>query len=84
MVVLLVVQRKVLGSVCADSGVDSVGEDICSALSHIRAKFPGAHASQRADLLTLSIGRGWCWGRGEARARTREVPSSAGGTEDEE
>lgn len=64
MVVLLVVQRKVLGSVCAESGVDSVGEDICSALSHIRANFPGAHASQRADLLTLSSGRGWCWGRG--------------------
>lgn len=56
-----------LGSVCAGSGVDSVGEDICSALSHIRANFPGAHASQRGDLLTLaSLGqrgseRYCCW-----------------------
>lgn len=74
-----------LGSVCAGSGVDSVGEDICSAVSHIRANFPGAHASQRGDLLTLSSGRGWCWvGRGARGVWAREVPSSTVGTADEE
>lgn len=54
MVVLLVVKRKVLGSLWDGSGVDLVRKDICSAVRHIRVNFPGARTSQRGDLLTLS------------------------------
>lgn len=56
MVILLVVERKVLGSLWDGSDVDSVRKDICSTVSHIRVSFPGAHASQHGDLLTLCGG----------------------------
>lgn len=55
-VILLVVERKVLGSLWDGCDVDSARKDICSALSHIRVNFPGAHASQHGDLLTLCDG----------------------------
>lgn len=60
MVILLVDERKVLGSLWDGSDVIPVGKDICSAVSHIRVNFPGAVASQHGDLFVLYR---WCFGR---------------------
>lgn len=49
-VILLVVKRKVLGSLWNGSDVISVRKDIWSAVDHIWADFPGADASQCGDL----------------------------------
>lgn len=59
MVILLVVKRKVLGSLCNGSDVISVRKDICSTVSHVRANFPGADASLRGDLF---VSHGECFG----------------------
>jgi len=57
-VILLVVKRKVLGSLLDGSDVISVRKDICSVVSHIRVNFPGADASQQGDLY---VSDGGCW-----------------------
>lgn len=59
MVILLVVKRKVLGSLCNGSDVISVRKDICSTVSHVRANFPGADASLHGDLF---VSHGECFG----------------------
>lgn len=66
MVILLVVKRKVLGSLCNGSDVISVRKDICSTVSHVRANFPGADASliylsHMASVLGRRGSERFCW-----------------------
>lgn len=75
MVILLVVKRKVLGSLWDGFVVISVRKHICSAVSHIRVNFPGADASQHGDLFVSYV---WCLGR------RGSVAHGAVGTADEE
>lgn len=59
MVILLVVKRKVPGSLCNGSDVISVRKDIWSAVDHIWADFSGAVASQCGDLFGFGSERLW-------------------------
>lgn len=60
MVILLVVKRKVLGSLRGGSHVISVRKHICSAVNHIRVNFPGADCDlfpvRRAEVLRRAVG----------------------------
>lgn len=56
MVILLVVERKVLGSLWNGSDVISVRKDIWTAANHICTNFPGADASQCGDLFVSMVG----------------------------